>query len=278
MEPPQIPGASSDPARPSAVVWEGRLVHAEAGRRVVEASAWRRGECLGRSLGEGESAEAAEDRALARLQRQLGQRGQAVQEPLQSQPPASTLIRRTAAPAPAGAVVQPQLPAIPQERPPGTSEATEASPPHPEALEPSADPDDWSDELAELDVQLQRLGWDRNQEGRYLERAFGHPSRSRLTAFADLVAYLKALRALPAGSQPEQAPVPLRRRDLLSQSDQLLSTLGWDAGRGRALLEQQFQLSSRQQLSDEQLLHFNMLLESELINAGSAPAATAGPG
>ena len=42
-----------------------------------------------------------------------------------------------------------------------------------------------------------------------------------------------------------------------------------DAGQGRTLLEQQFQLSSRQQLSDEQLLHFNMLLESEWISASS---------
>ena len=150
--------------------------------------------------------------------------------------------------------------------------------PEPTAEEPAPDPEDWSEELAELDVQLQRLGWDRSQEGTYLQRAFGHPSRNRLTAFTDLVAYLRALRGLASGSSPETAPVPLRRRDLLSQCDQLLASLGWDPQRGRQLLEQSFQLSSRQQLSDEQLLEFNMLLESELIGCGSAPAAAANPG
>jgi hypothetical protein len=133
-------------------------------------------------------------------------------------------------------------------------------------MEPPADPDDWSDELAELDVQLQRIGWDRNQEGQYLQRAFGHPSRNRLTAYADLVSYLRCLRNLSTGSDPSSAPVPLRRKDLLEQSDQLLRSLQWDAARGRQLLEQQFQLSSRQQLSDEQLLQFNMLLEESLMS------------
>lgn len=251
MEPAQSPGP------PSSVVFEARLVHAEAGRRVVEASAWRQRECLGRCLGEAEDAEAAEDRALARLQHSLSQ-----QQPLASEAArANTVVRR---PAPAPAPPAPAALAAPATLPP------ERQPAHPKpvspALEPPADPEDWSEELAELDVQLQRLGWDRNQESRYLERAFGHPSRSRLTAYTDLLTYLKALRALANGSQPDQAPVPLRRRDLLSQSDQLLSQLGWSADQGRSLLEQHFQLSSRQQLSDEQLLHFNMLLEGELIS------------
>jgi hypothetical protein len=142
------------------------------------------------------------------------------------------------------------------------------------AEEPVADPDDWSEELAELDVQLQRLGWDRHQEGTYLQRAFEHPSRNRLTAYADLVAYLRALRSLANGSLPETAPVPLRRRDLLSQCDQLLNSLGWEPQQGRQLLERTFQLSSRQQLSDEQLLQFNMLLEEELLRVDqiAAPA------
>jgi hypothetical protein len=60
--------------------------------------------------------------------------------------------------------------------------------------------------------------------------------------------------------------VPLRRTDLLSQCDQLLRSLHWDASRGRQLLETHFDRSSRQQLSDAQLLEFNMLLEGELLS------------
>jgi succinate dehydrogenase flavin-adding protein (antitoxin of CptAB toxin-antitoxin module) len=56
----------------------------------------------------------------------------------------------------------------------------------------------------------------------------------------------------------------------LQQSDQLLQSLQWDAQRGRQLLEAQFQLSSRQQLNDEQLLQFNMLLEEALMQNNAA--------
>ena len=139
----------------------------------------------------------------------------------------------------------------------------------PGAEEPAADPEDWSGELAQLELELKRLGWQREQESSYLERAFGHPSRSRLTTYADLLAYLQALAGLEPGSDPANAAIPLRRKDLLLQCDQLMSQLNWDAGKGREYLEQQFNLNSRQQLSDSQLLHFNMLLESEWLNRES---------
>jgi hypothetical protein len=137
------------------------------------------------------------------------------------------------------------------------------------AEEPLADPEDWSSELAQLELELKRLGWQREQESSYLERAFGHPSRSRLTTYADLLAYLQALAGLEPGSDPANAAIPLRRRDLLIQCDQLLGQLNWDASQGREYLEQHFNLNSRQLLSDSQLLHFNMLLESEWLNRES---------
>ena len=133
------------------------------------------------------------------------------------------------------------------------------------AAEQPADPEDWSDELAALDIQLQRLGWQREQESIYLQRAFGHPSRSRLTSYGDLIAYLAAVRHLQAPADPTRVAVPLRRVDLLAQSDELLAQLGWDAARGREVLETHFQRSSRQQLNDEDLLRFNMILEGEVI-------------
>jgi hypothetical protein len=128
------------------------------------------------------------------------------------------------------------------------------------------DPEDWSAELANLELQLRRLGWSREQESTYLLRAFGHGSRARLTRYSDLVSYLRALEGFSPGDDPARCPVPLRRTDLLSQCDQLLRSLHWDASRGRQLLETHFDRSSRQQLSDAQLLEFNMLLEGELLS------------
>lgn len=239
---------------------KARLVHAEAGRRVVRVSAWQQGACLGSALGEAESAEVAEDRAIERLQKRL------------VTTPAGTPAPPTAAATP---IPTPQARNSVIRRPMGEAAETSApleAPTSPE-LPPTEGiqqpPDDWSDELAALDLHLQRLGWDRDQESTYLQRAFGHPSRSRLTSYGDLSAYLKTVQQLSPGSDPASAPVPLRRADLLSQCDQMLQQLQWDASQGRAFLEEHFQLASRQQLSDEQLLHFNMLLEGELMESTS---------
>jgi len=267
---------------------QARLVHAESGRRVVEVTAHEHGELLGSALGEAASSEEAEDRALARLLARLNRpaapapeapapQSPALQSPAlqpspegqpslglepdleRSQPAATPMTPPPVTPIPAlteskPPAPEPSLPSLPK-----ASSATEAP------QEPLPDPDDWSSELARIDLQLRRLGWQREQESSYLERAFGHPSRSRLTSYADLLAYLQALEALEPGCDPSNAPVPLRRRDLLVQCDGLLAQLGWDAQQGRRFLERQFQASSRQQLSDEQLLQFNMLLEGELI-------------
>ena len=260
---------------------EAQLVHAEPGKRVVQVRALANDQCLGSALGEAPTAEEAEDRASTRLLTRLT----AEPEPIpqlpsdrETKPQSQASSAKTdkahvpaaiptaipsqapvpapspgAVPAPAAALndAEPKLPPIQKLEPPSE--------------EQGVDPEDWSSELAGLDLQLQRLGWGRDEEGTYLERAFHHPSRNRLTSYVDLVAYLKALEALSPGANPGNAPVPLRRRDLLSQCDQLLGQLQWDASRGRSYLEQHFSLSSRQQLNDTQLLQFNMLLEGELM-------------
>ena len=234
---------------------QARLVHAESGRRVVELSAHRNGELLGSTMGEGATAEEAEDRALARLQTRLQARlgSDGARPPFVPVPASEPTSVQSSLP-------EPQPRGIAATRPDGAGQPSVAA-----TQEPPPDPEDWSSELAQVDLQLRRLGWQREQEGTYLKRAFGHPSRGRLTAYSDLLAYLQALEALEVGSDPSCAPVPLRRRELLAQCDALLSQLRWNASQGRHFLEHQFQVSSRQQLSDAQLLQFNMLLESELL-------------
>lgn len=349
---------------------EARLVHAEAGRRVVEVRALAGSTCLGSALGEADHAEEAEERALRRLLQRLqpaqgsmladggaaaaprpagnpANGGNATPSPAPPSPtppapaasdtPIPASAGRTAAspgPGPAGTAAArssgPSLPlataaAAPEARPrpaaprprnlpapdrdedlptdaaPPPSTAAPAAPqplpsaspspaltattPHPGTPsrldrgaapeEPPADPEDWSAELARLDLALRRIGWSREQEEAYLQRAFGHPSRSRLTSYADLMAYLTTLEGLEAGQDPAAVPVPLRRRDLLAQGEVLLEQLGWDGERGRAFLAAELGASSRRQLSDSQLLQFNMLLEGALIEARSGGVSPA---
>ena len=244
---------------------EVQLVHAEAGSRIVLVQLRRAGQILDSALGEAATAELAEDRARQRLQeRPQPQIELEARESLAREP-----VARPKAPAPIAAPAPLPLPLPTQ-----PSEPESLQPPAQPPEEPQVDPEDWSAELAQLELELQRLGWDRDQEAVYLQRVFGNPNRNRLTNYADLQAYLAALQGFSPGTQASSAPAPLRRGELLSQCDQLLAKLQWDPGQGRALLEQHFSLTSRQQLSDSQLLQFNMLLED--LSSGLAPTGPPG--
>lgn len=254
------------------IQFQVRLVHAESGNRVVEVRALRGSTPLGSALGEAANAEEAEQRALDRLLSRLGplEELSTSNTPIPADTIAPAPVTTPAAEAPASGQGT-RLPSAPVLRPAtnsppraGPATTTPAAPP-PAAAAPPADPEDWSSELARLDLELRRLGWSREQEGEYLQRAFSHPSRSRITSYTDLKSYLDVLEGLPPGAEPARSPVPLRRRDLLAQSDQLLVALGWQGEQARQFLEQQLGASSRQQLNDSKLLHFNMLLEGELL-------------
>ena len=257
------------------------LLHVDAQRVIVRVSAMAGRQQLS-ALGEAANAEQAEDRARERLQQALARFGGAVPADLGSAAAAPQQPVQPAAPTPTPAAafaVQASeaapVTASPQTAPPAPAPPQPSAPiPEADPTEPPAEPEDWSEELTAVEMELQRLGWDRDQEGTYLQRAFGHPSRSRLVNYADVVSYLKALRCLEPGCSAASAVVPLRRSDLLRCSDELLGHLQWGAAQGRQFLEEHFGKGSRQQLSDEQLLAFNQQLEEQLIGQGTAQAAS----
>ena len=264
---------------------QAQLCHIDANRCVVLVTAYGETDVMGSALGEGSTAEQAEDRALQRLNDRFNNVSDApvrlskaepvkrlpanAPEPPPMEAPTPEPLEPPEPPKPLAA---PSSPAPPQ----ATNDAMQAelvmpstsaeSPPPSEA---PTDTEDWSDELAAVDLELQRIGWEREQERSYLERAFGHGSRHKLTRYSDLIAYLKRLKALEPGTPVEAAPVPLRRADLISQGDQMLQTLQWSGEQARSYLQQELGATSRQSLSDEQLLTFNMLLENQLVNGNS---------
>ena len=214
------------------------VLHADAEKVVVRVSCINAG-VVAAALGEAAGAEEAEDRALARLQQRLAQ------APRQSQ-----------IPAPVQRINQEPISQPFQE---ATKEAITE-----QVNEQIQEPEDWSDELTAVELELQRLGWDRHQEGIYLERAFALASRNRLVNYADLVIYLKALRTLEPPCSATTAAIPLLRAAMLKASDQLLSQLQWGVDQGRSFLAEHFGHSSRLQLSDDQLQQFNGLLQKQL--------------
>ena len=256
--------------------FRAELCHVDTLRCVVRVEAWQsKDHCLGSRLGEAANAEEAEDRARQRLLDALSVPGSTADAAAET---AASVQPRPSAPAPAPAPIKTAAvpkasaaapePAIALPTPP-SSAPTPTQPLFDQPSETPTDPEDWSEELTAIDLELKRIGWGRDQERTFLERAFGHAGRHRLTRYADLVAYLRQLRQLQPGENPEQAMVPLRRADLISQGDQMLRDLGWSGEQARSFLQQQLNAKSRQQLSDEQLLQFNMLLEEQKIKASS---------
>lgn len=253
--------------------FQARLVHADSQRRVVQVRAFEGERCLGSSLGEAASAEEAEDRARDRLRQRLRSGGVEAPNPRSvSAPPPAAAPRPVVQAAPAAA----PLPLDPSPLEAGRalpSQCTDGEATPRESTEPPADPEDWSADLTRLDRLLRTLGWGREEERTYVQRLFGHPSRNRLTRYADLMVLRRALEALPPGCAPDTAALPLLRADLLAQCDDLLTRLGWTTERARHCLEGQFAVNSRQRLSDDQLLAFNLLLEGELLGQAEMEGA-----
>jgi len=102
-----------------------------------------------------------------------------------------------------------------------------------------------------------------SRKATYLARAFGHPTAAS-DRYADLARLSQRLRQLAeAAIQAPGAPTPAAAGTLGQCRFQLLgpAAVGSQPGAGVGLLEKHFALARSQQLSDEQLLQFNMLLE-----------------
>ena len=262
------------------------LCHVDTLRCIVRIEAWQGNQLLGSALGEAQTSEEAETRGLERLMRRIApsqpeavpaeavsaeavsaeavspkvavdvsgpERAQPEVTAADSTEPLTTSSGRTA---PSG---KPQQPSKPE--PKSTTGQRQQPTPDPPSEAPT-DPEDWSEELAAIDLEVQRIGWDRDRERIYLERAFGHASRHRLTRYSDLVGFLRQLRDMQPGESPETAAVPLRRSDLLSQGDEMIRAMGWSSAQARECLQKELGATSRQQLSDQQLMQFNMILEN----------------
>ena len=250
------------------------ICHIDSNRCVVRVSGFEGERDLGSSLGEAPDAEAAEDRARQRLEeRQL--------KPIQNMQPKRSL--KTANGNQTDPLAQKPLPVKGSDNndsggsemkpitsgtptlsvPAQTNEQFTMSPPEPSEV--PTDPEDWSEELTAIDLQLKRIRWTREHESEYLERAYGHGSRHKLTRYSDLVSYLNTLKSFEVGDEAAAVQTPLRRGDLITQGDEILTTLKWDQERAKSFLQSKLGATSRQQLSDEQLFEFNMFLEEQLI-------------
>lgn len=143
------------------------------------------------------------------------------------------------------------------------------------APEPVAPPsqahDDWSEELADIEVELKRLGWTPEQQQEHLQRTYGRRSLALITDYADLVDFLGYLRGLPmAIAEPPAAPVaptlapvtsaaaPVAglREGMMEQSLALVKRLAWTNRQAVDHLQRTYSKATRQDLTDAELQDF----------------------
>ncbi|MEM8605353.1 MAG: hypothetical protein AAGF24_16150 [Cyanobacteria bacterium P01_H01_bin.121] len=161
--------------------------------------------------------------------------------------------------------------------------------------------DDWSEELAHIDLEIRRLGWSKAQEAAYLKQHFQIPSRDHITDYEELVSFLSALRSLNGGTPINKAtassPSPIQpwhpettphvqlptlatptgdhpgtnklniqglSRDVML--DDVLAEcrrLGWKSRQGSDYLQRTYGKPTRRELNNEELLEFLRYLRSQ---------------
>ncbi len=232
------------------------LCHKDENIAIVKVTGWENDKILGTSLGEANSAEEAEDRAIKRLINLLNTKkvdGTSSEKSniVDSSNNLNKIIQQDIINnSKAKKDIETKSP----------REVDEDKIISKNSITEQKEPIDWSEELSIIDANLKRLCWDREKEGIYLDRAFGYKNRNMITEFSVIKKFVEALEKTKSGTKPEFADLPLQREDLMQKSNKLLSLLDWDMPKARTYLNSKFNCQTRQQLTDNQLSEFNKLL------------------
>ncbi len=242
--------------------FQSELCHIEDKRVVVRVTAWNGNTLIESSLGEAGTAEVAEDRAIERLKKRLGLISKNTEG---TQPEIKMSTNQSG-------INTSKVPVRQVKKSDPLEHATEDKKENKKGEEISTNkvPVDWSDELAEIDFEINRIGWDRSQEIIYLKRCLGYSNRNKIINYTELKLFISLLKNIEQGIEPTKAIIPDQRTKLMNQCDQLLTELGWDTEQAISELESQMKVKSRTILSDEDLLKFNMHLEQNIIESSSS--------
>ena len=129
---------------------ESRICHVSENKTIVQVSGWSNDKNLGSALAEAPTVELAEDKAISRLNERLNvgtnyetdkrsNNENKLKTPVKIELPKNNKLEKTN-------IIK--------------------------------EPSDWSNELARIDLEIERLKWSRDDEKDYLEKKFGYNSRN----------------------------------------------------------------------------------------------------
>ena len=205
---------------------ESKLCHISENIAIVQVTGWINDKNIGSALAQGATVEVAEDKAILRLNKRINE--------------VPNIERRSKS-----AQVDNMKNPIKNDLP--MSELIEN-------ININNEPSDWSNELTAIDAEIQRLKWSRDDEISFLKKNLGYNNRNNITSYKDIVNYLSILKSTE--NQNTSKLINRKFRSLIEESDIILSDLSWDHLQGRDYLQKEFNVSTRKELSEKQLISF----------------------
>ncbi|WP_269622895.1 hypothetical protein [Prochlorococcus marinus] len=128
------------------------------------------------------------------------------------------------------------------------------------------EPQDWSKELSQIEVNLKRIGWSKAQENDFIEKTLGYKDRNRITEYQEIILLIKLLQQIREGEGISSLKRFIDKDQMILLSDNMIKKLGWDLNYAREYLKNNFSKNSRSELENKELLKFNLMLISKLDN------------
>ena len=219
---------------------ESNLCHISENKAVVKVNGWLNDIKIGSALAEGPTVEVAEDKAISRLNKRI-----------------SGVIKDEAS---IKSIIDDKSKTPLKFQLPNREKIELPESENTDNVNINQEPIDWSSELTAIDSEIERLKWSRDDEINFLENTLGYNNRNKITNYGDIVKYLNLLKKTPI--QNPYKIVNGNINTLMEESDSLLRDLSWGHIQGREFLQKEFNISTRKELSQKQLVSFVEKLKS----------------
>ena len=210
---------------------ESQLCHLSENKSIVKVNGWLNERKLGSALAEAPTVEQAEDKAISRLNKRLN-------------------------------IMKIDEKSINYNNEDEIKSQLKVELPNSKRIENinnNQEPSDWSNELTAIDSEIERLKWSREDEINFLDKTFGYNNRNKITNYSEILKYLSLLKKL---DQLNSSNNNVNIKSLIEESDNILRDLSWDNNQGRLYLQKEFNVSTRKDLNEKQLISFVAKLKS----------------
>ena len=211
---------------------ESKLCHLSENKAVVQVYGWINDKNVGSALAEGTTVEFAEDKAISRLNKRINMKYDnynADDDELKINHDNAEKVKPK---------LKVELPIKDK----------------PQIEDLNQEPNDWSNELISIDSEIKRLNWSRDDEISFLQKNIGYNNRNKITKYDELINYLNILKKVETPNPSKSNSFDFN--SIIEESDNVLKDLSWDYKQGREYLQNEFNVSTRKELDEKQLISF----------------------